>query len=242
MSDRLEKLGLEFEFFEAVDGHAFDALSAPEYDGVKRRRYFGRDLSAGEIGCLMSHRAAYQKMVSEGVLFALILEDDTHFKSEFPDILQNLMDGDIEWDMVRFLDRKKVLRGPHRILKPLVKGYELIRIRAVPGGAYGYLLSKHAAETLLSHTERNWLQIDVMHGRCWETGLNVVATKPSPVRPDMDIPSTIGDVRFDKIITVTGLVRLFSPFYRFLFKIGSSLSIRAHYWRLTRWDRRHWKS
>ena len=241
MSERLNALGLAHEFFEAVDGHNMDALEAPEYDGPKRRLYFGRDLSVGEIGCLLSHRAVYKKIVDEQIPLTLILEDDTHFKPEFPDVLQAIIETAGKWDMVRFLDRQKIFKAPHRILKQLNEKYALARVRGVPGGAYAYLLTSHAADTLLSKTQKNSVQIDIVHGRHWETGLNALVTKPSPVSPDFDIPSTIGDSRFDKEITVTGLTRLIFPIFRFCFKINSSLRSRAYFAKMQQADRQDWK-
>ena len=241
MSKRLEALGLAHQFFEAVDGHNMDAYAAPEYDGVTRRRYFGRDLSVGEIGCMLSHRAVYKKIVDEQIPLTLILEDDTHFKPEFSDILQEIVATAGQWDMVRFLDRKKIFKGPHRLLHKLSGDYALARVRGVPGGAYAYLLTQNAAETLLSKTQKNSVQIDIIHGRHWETGLNTIVTKPSPVSPDFEIPSTIGETRFDKKITVSGLTRVLFPFFRFCFKINTSLQSRRYYAKMRKSDQINWK-
>ncbi|MFT6556165.1 MAG: glycosyl transferase family 25 [Sneathiella sp.] len=236
MTERLNALGLRHEFFEAVDGHSFNAHEAPEYDGRKRRLHFGRDLSSGEIGCLLSHRGVCQKMVAEDIPLALVLEDDTFFKPDFPQVLESLLATDVAWDMIRFLNWDKIFRGAHRVLGPLNPGYELARIQATPGGAYAYLLTRHAAEEMVRHTERNWLPIDSLQGRGWQTGLNVLVTKPSPVAADFDVPSTIGEGRFEKKATVTGLTRLVFPLFRFWFKCENGLGKRFHYWLMSRKD------
>lgn len=241
MSKRLGALGLEFEFFQAVDGHKIDAYSVPEYDGEKRRLYFGRDLSVGEIGCLLSHRAVYKKIVEEKIPLTLILEDDTHFKQDFPDLLEEILKTTGRWDLIRFLDRQKIFKAPHRILKQLTNTYSLARVRGVPGGAYAYLVTENAAAVLLEKTKKNSVQIDIVHGRHWETGLNALVTKPSPVSPDLQIPSTIGETRFDKEVTVSGLTRLLFPFFRFCFKINSSLRARIYYMKKHREDGLNWR-
>ncbi len=240
ISERLEKLGLDFSFFEAVDGHAIDAFSVPEYDRKKRLRQFGRDLTVGEIGCILSHRAVYKKIVAEKIPLTLILEDDVHFEPDFPELIQQLLSTQNKWDMVRFLDRKKIYKGTHHILKHLSDKYALTRVQAVPGGAYAYLLTEHAAQSLLRCTEKNFVQIDVVHGRIWETGLNVIAVKPSPVAPDMEIPSTIGDTRFDKQLQIGGLNRILYPFFRFHYKISTSLMIRLKYYLYKQQDQDNW--
>ncbi|MEP3247756.1 MAG: glycosyltransferase family 25 protein [Sneathiella sp.] len=229
MSERLDALGLEHEFLEAVDGHSFEAHAAPEYDGKKRRRYFGRDLTAGEIGCLLSHRAVCQKMVDENIPLALVLEDDTYFKEDLPAVLEALLKTNIAWDMVRFLNWDKIFKGPHRILSSLVGDYKLARVQATPGGAYAYVLTRHSAEVMLRFTKKNWLPIDALQGRCWETGLNILVTKPTPAFADFDVPSTIGDGRFDKKITATGLTRVLFPIFRFCFKFGSGFAKRRYF-------------
>ncbi|MBE7638252.1 hypothetical protein GUA87_15450 [Sneathiella sp. P13V-1] len=241
MSKRLGDLGLEFEFFEAVDGHQIDAYSVPEYDGEKRRLYFGRDLSIGEIGCILSHRAIYRKITDERIPLTLILEDDTHFKEDFPDVLEALVRESKKWDMIRFLDRKKIFKAPYRILKQLTETYSLARVRGIPGGAYAYLVTSRAAEVLYNNTKRNSVQIDIIHGRHWETGLDVLVTKPSPVSPDLEIPSTIGETRFDKEITVSGFKRLIFPVFRFCFKVNSSIRSRWYFAKKKQADRRNWR-
>ncbi len=242
MTERLHKLGLTPEFIEAVDGHSMDAYSVPEYDRDRRLLYFGRDLSVGEIGCLLSHRSIYKKIVAEQIPLSLVLEDDTHFQPDFPEVLEELVKTAGKWDMIRFLDRKKIFKAPHRLLRKLTDKYDLARVRGVPGGAYAYLLTSHAADILLAKSERNSVQIDIVHGRYWETGLNALVTKPSPVSPDLDIASTIGDSRFDKKITIKGLKRLLSPFFRFCFKINTSLQSRRYFAKTLKSDQINWKN
>lgn len=229
MSERLDLLGLKYQFFEAVDGHSFDAHNVPEYDGNRRRQYFGRDLTSGEIGCLLSHRAIYKMMIEENVEHALVLEDDTIFQPNFPEVLSTVLEGDLQWDILRFLNATKILQSPHRLLNSLPSGHNLYSIQATPGGAYAYILSKHAAKRLLEHTERNWLPIDMMHGWCWRTKLRVVTMLPSPVVADYDVESTIGEQRFDKTLHVSGGVKLLFPLYRRWFKFSSGVGKRYAY-------------
>lgn len=229
MTERLNAIGLSHEFFSAIDGHTFDTLKAPEYDGEKRRRFFGRDLSPGEIGCLLSHRGIAQKMVAEDIPLVLVLEDDTFLAPDLPDVLTSLLDGDREWDMIRFVNWEKVFKGPHRIIGPLTPKYELTSVLATPGGAYGYLLTRHAAEVIVEHTEKNWLPIDALFGRCWDTGLDIFLTKPSPVVADFDVPSTIGDDRFDKSFKASPFTKFKYKFFRLWYKLTSGLSKRRHF-------------
>ena len=67
MTERLNPLGVNYSFIEAVNGSALDLKTLPVYDGARRRMLFGRDMSKGELGCLLSHRAIYQKIVDEKI-------------------------------------------------------------------------------------------------------------------------------------------------------------------------------
>ncbi|MCG8490846.1 MAG: glycosyltransferase family 25 protein [Sneathiellales bacterium] len=236
MTKRLNDVGLEFEFFKAVDGHAIDARNCPEYDGEKRRLIFGRDLSAGEIGCLLSHRSICLKMIEETIPVAMVLEDDTHLKPELPAVLSGLLQMELKWDMIRFLSRKKVLSGTQRRVASLTPEYDLVRIQATPGGAYAYLLTLDAAKAIAAHTQRNWLPIDALQSRTWQLGLEVFMTNPSPVIVDNEVPSTIGDVRFDKKVEISGVKRILHPFFRAWFKWENGWNKRREYKRKQDFD------
>jgi len=226
MTERLEAMGLNYRFFEAVDGHSFEAHLVPEYDGPRRRQYFGRDLTAGEIGCLLSHRAIYKMMVAENIETALILEDDTIFSDDFTDILSGILQSDLNWDVFRFLNAEKILKAPHRLLASFGKGHGVYSIQATPGGAYAYMLTKDAAACLLEHTQKNWLPIDMIHGWGWVTHLRAIAMVPSPVVADHVVASTIGAARFDKTAHISGLTKALFPFYRMWFKLSSGIGKR----------------
>lgn len=197
ISGALAGLGLDFEFFDAVDGRGFDLSALPEYDGFRRRLFFGRDLTPAEMGCTLSHRAVMRKMVDEDIPRALILEDDALLSPDLPEVLKAIEALGGGWDMVRFLGRPKTLKASRRV-RHLTGRYELTRAFGTPGGAYGYVLTKNAAARMLPFLEKNWQPSDVLLGQTWRTGLNVYAVRPSPVIADDDVPSTIGDERFRK--------------------------------------------
>ncbi len=230
MRERLDALGLAFEFLPAVLGTAIDLDTCPHYDGARRRRYFGRDMTQGEVGCLLSHRRIYEIMLRDDVACALVLEDDVTFEPDFAEVLRALMDNPVKWDMVRFLGSPKIYRLGRRLIAPLVGRYWIARIPGTHGGAHGYLLTQNAARILLAHTARSWLPIDTLQGRCWETGLESVVVHPAPLWPDPAAGTTISDVRFDKTLRIGGLDRLLYPLRRFALKLGETIGKRRVYW------------
>ncbi|MGE3142841.1 MAG: glycosyltransferase family 25 protein, partial [Hyphomonadaceae bacterium] len=71
----MRALGLDFSFFDAVDGRALCA-EALAVATAARRPYFSRAMTPGEIGCYQSHVALYAETVRTGAPAMVILEVD----------------------------------------------------------------------------------------------------------------------------------------------------------------------
>jgi glycosyl transferase family 25 len=226
----LENLNLAYEFFDGVDGYLLDMKTLPDYDSVKRCLFSGRDMTQGEIGCTLSHRGVFQRMVDRDIPMALVLEDDALLAADLPQVLQAIAELPAGWDMVRFLSRPKVYKNS-RAVKPLTGAYELTRVFSTPGGAYGYVLTKHAAARLIEFMTRNWQPNDLLLGQTWRTGLNVYAVRPSPVTHDGDVASTIGDARFIKKTALRGWMKAAYPFTRAGFRLWETAGKYAAWWR-----------
>jgi len=229
IQNELEALGFAFRFVDGIDLRNTDIRNHSDYDGERRRLYFGRDLEPGELGCLLSHREVYRTMVNENILHALVLEDDARLETDLPDVLQSIINSKIEWDMIRFLDKEKVYRKKCRRIGMLDAKHELARLPTNSGGAYGYLLNHRAASRLLDMMRRNWLQNDVLHSRTWQTGLTVYIVRPSPVTHPDDDDTTIGTSRYDKTVHLSGVRRLIHPIMRFAMKNQDLIMKRIHY-------------
>ena len=77
MTQQLNQAGCDWEFVDGVKGSSLGTYPE-EYDRQKRLAYYGYDLSWGELGCLMSHRKAWQRVVDLNQT-CLVLEDDVTF-------------------------------------------------------------------------------------------------------------------------------------------------------------------
>jgi glycosyl transferase family 25 len=72
-----------FEFLFGVDGRKLSQEKINiVYDTEKAKKYDG-ELSRGEIGCALSHRLAYERMIKNNIERAIILEDDIKLKNDF---------------------------------------------------------------------------------------------------------------------------------------------------------------
>lgn len=96
MIDRLPKLGIEAERFEAILG---GQLIAKEFDFGDSKK----NLNNAEIGCFQSHRAIYKKAIENNYEAVFILEDDALFCENFNEIfaeqIKNVPD---DWQMLYF--------------------------------------------------------------------------------------------------------------------------------------------
>lgn len=156
MEEQLNKLGLRFEIFEAVQG---DSLSEQEimsyYDKdfyTSRPSYF----TPGAAGCTLSHYFLYKKMVEENIETALILEDDMHLSNDLPEILEKctaairgkevVMLFYQSYDPIHLSDESAVaVSHAHKLLQVVNIG----RLRSTAGYIINYAGAKSMVEKLL---------------------------------------------------------------------------------------------
>ena len=74
ISDRLSALNIPFVRVPAVDGRTLRL--ADHVDDAACRRYMGRSMHQGELGCTLGHRLALQRFLASQDAFAVVLEDD----------------------------------------------------------------------------------------------------------------------------------------------------------------------
>lgn len=227
LSAHLAERGFAPEYLDAVDGRQMNVLEHPGYDYKRRRRCHGRDLKPGELGCMLSHRKAYQHIIDQGWDHALLLEDDARLAPETKAVLDLFLAKDFPYDIVRLLGSPKVAKGVHRKIIPLYKDFHLVRLLTAPGGAHATLISRAGAEKLLAATERFAFPIDTILGRGWETGITAYSIQPGLAVQDLSFDSAIGEERHDKTITLPPLEKLIYKLNRPLFKLGEALGKRS---------------
>ncbi len=226
MAAQLNALGLSYEFFDAIDARGTKVTDCLDYDSDKRRRYFGRDLTGGEIGCLLSHKALYQKMLDENIEAAVIFEDDCIISEQFGAVLDELMGKTHLFDCIRFLGSDKVMKRGGRKVLELTGGHWLVRMPTAPGGAHATLMTLKGVKKLMPHLSPTPYPIDTVLGRCWETGLNAYTIIPGLALHNEELESAIGDKRFQKIIELEGVDKTLYPLTRTWFKLNEGLGKR----------------
>ncbi|SNR66082.1 glycosyltransferase family 25 protein [Puniceibacterium sediminis] len=112
ISAACERAGLAHERLSAVDGSQLDLTRLEGYRAWQARLYYGRVLSAGELGCYMSHLNAARRFLQSGQEFGLVLEDDAEIA---PDLVARLeaviaqlgAAKSLRWDVVNLCNAPK---------------------------------------------------------------------------------------------------------------------------------------
>jgi len=192
---------VDCEIVEAVDGRE---LSLAEYDAVYRpdlyRPKYPFQLGPGEVGCFLSHRQLWQRMIDENLSQALIIEDDvdfepTLFSEAFAFASEHAIDGDYVQFQVRPLTgavRTIAIDGDFRVVCPKV----------TPLRTSAQLVTKAAAARLLRLTSQIDRPVDAFLQMHWLTGVRVTAVAPSYVHEISQQlgGSTIGAGRRDNLL------------------------------------------
>lgn len=153
ISKQLNRLGLKFEFIDGVDGKKLEQNALAKVDLNFCEEKFDHCMNISEIGCALSHIKTYEKIISENIKNAIILEDDAYLLSSFPRVLAAAIKSCPEFEFM-YLFHGKAKSWPFK--KKLVEGYKLARYRFPSKdskrciiGAVGYVLSLDGAKRLV---------------------------------------------------------------------------------------------
>lgn len=193
---QMEHLGIDFRFFDAVDGRALAGTDLSKVDFSLAREYCCHDLSMAEVGCALSHIRLYELMVAQVIERCVILEDDVYLHMHFKAIVEAIVTFS-QADIV-FLHHGKAKRWP--LLRQLPEGYRLARYmtpskhskRGVLSAA-GYMLTLSGAEKLLAKAYPLRMPADYLTGRLQLNGLSASGVEPCCL--DVDLFTTTIDDR-----------------------------------------------
>lgn len=166
MRKHLADFHIPFAFFDATDGRALsDIQKSAIYDNSRAIKTHWA-LSDGEIGCAVSHKNIYQKMVDENINDALILEDDVVVDNTLQSFIKNYKDIVPHTAELLFLGHRGFgfatiqnlfcRRGFVRWNTHTIgRNYKII------GGAYAYYITQAGAKKMLQAIgDTVWLPAD----------------------------------------------------------------------------------
>jgi glycosyl transferase family 25 len=156
MHAQASAIALAFERVDGVDGEGLAEADLAAY----RRRAAPLPLTAGEIGCWLSHRKAWSLIADRDDTWGLILEDDVQLSSDLPAALECVADVPADADIVKIDTSLGVMVEMARAAVPFA-GRSLHRLRRNAWGTAGYLVSRRAAAWLLAHAQPVEAPIDL---------------------------------------------------------------------------------
>ena len=121
---------------------------------------YGRVLTAGELGCALSHVKAYQQLLAGTEDYALVLEDDAVLVPE----VVSLLSCEAMRDWMNVSAPRVLLMTPIRSFlrrgrQPFCNGYARVQVRRAWEG-YGYVINRAAAQVMCGVNTPAWLSAD----------------------------------------------------------------------------------
>jgi glycosyl transferase family 25 len=87
----LNKLNLDYEIFNAIDGRNLTKEDIAKYCSTKIvKQYPSKDYNEGVIGCALSHYSIYKQILERKLKCAFVVEDDIVLPVNIKDILDEL--------------------------------------------------------------------------------------------------------------------------------------------------------
>ncbi|BAS67693.1 glycosyltransferase family 25 protein [Bathymodiolus septemdierum thioautotrophic gill symbiont] len=175
-----QRFNLQAEFVDAVDGRQ---LKESEINSVFSQenaiQNINRELTKGEIGCALSHKNIYQKMIDNNIENALILEDDVDFDDTLLDLLSRIDDFPKDWELMLLghfgcIRIDKATEYSFWYKKKLHKKYIIRRPSEEGHGTHGYLLNNKGAKKFINILSEIALPIDHYTGDDKCTNLYII--------------------------------------------------------------------
>jgi GR25 family glycosyltransferase involved in LPS biosynthesis len=145
METQLGRLGRRAQRIEALTPADIDPALL---DRHTNRRYL-EHVTPTELSCALSHHKALRAFLASGETQALILEDDAILSADVPDLLAQPLAG---FDILRletYFDPQHHFKGD----RASIGRYALERIGCRCAGAAAYIVTRRAAEAILSEPQ-----------------------------------------------------------------------------------------
>jgi glycosyl transferase family 25 len=251
MTTLCNKHQLKFEFIEAVDGRKLSHRDTLEvYNKEKSVADMGRELSKAELGCALSHKSIYKRILDRSLDQALILEDDIYFDESFLKVLAEKDKFPANWELILLGHHAEYSREIDTLpslwyQKKLFDKYKLVRPSDNGYGTYGYLITLAGAKKLYNSLHVISKPIDHLTGN--SKYINLYTVNPAPIRINDYLSSCFHSMQgrndlqkrkskaiSSKPLSVTKRIAIFFRVYLFLISMRKKIIIRIKQCRLLR--------
>lgn len=186
---QLDAAGIAFERFAALEGRALSAEQLAQVDVPTYQRSHGKEPTAGEMGCYLSHLGAMRAFLATGHEHCLVLEDDAQVPPQARQVVNAVVTSAAPWDMVMLYGNHTAQPAP---TAELGDGWQLVGFFGKQTGAVAYLLNRRAAQAYVDHLLPMRLPIDHAFGEAWHWGLRIRGVRPFPIGCHHELGSDIG--------------------------------------------------
>ena len=186
MQQKCADANIAVTFIEAIDGKELpDEMIAEVYAKQNALNYFGRELTRGEIGTVLSHLNVCRNLIEQNIDIALILEDDVLCRFDDEDLGRMFGALPQDWECVLLGHHTKRSRDLDALAsfwsrKKMSGRYSCARFAEQPLGAYAYLVNRSGARKIIANFESIDRPIDHWSDKV----LNLYGIWPSLVKVD----------------------------------------------------------
>lgn len=190
-SERLAAQNIQFERIPAIDGTKLtnEEIKA-HYSSQSNRKQYYRNLGYGEIGCFLSHRLAWQKIVDQQLPYAIILEDDFQLVGELSAVFNTIESLRFDWQLLKLAAYQNRTR-PIKAKKQVNEQFDLVLHKKPLTGCCAQAITYEAAKQLLTATKQFGCPVDTQIQRTWQTGVSVFSLMPFVIEQDGKVGSEI---------------------------------------------------
>ncbi|MBI1340166.1 hypothetical protein GC169_08160 [bacterium] len=167
-----------------------DCASHPRYEPAQARRFMGRDLSRGEIGCFLSHYHVMREFVEKsGPDWLLVFEDDVDvdFRFKFDEAVKFCEKVGAKYMRLYARHHEKGVRLGSFYY------YNFIRYSMTPTGTQCYLVHREFAASWVQQVTTIRQTIDLQLESFWRYRAPIYGIHPFPVMERFS-PSTLARV------------------------------------------------
>lgn len=186
VTKQMNHFGFNFKFIDGVN-----IKNTPvnyNIDNDLAIKHCGHQLTAGEIGCALSHIKCYEYIIENNIDECIILEDDFQLCDDFLQVIANIVQAAPSRKEMIFLHHGKAKFWP--LSRKITSTYKLVRYR-YPSysskrailSALGYLITHQGAKKLLSMAYPVRMPADYLTGYIQHNKINAYGIEPCCVWP-----------------------------------------------------------
>lgn len=160
MQQLCKQHSLDYQFIDAICGKDLDDNELKKiYDKKRTLSELGRELSAGEIGCTLSHKEIYRTMIRKNIEQAVIFEDDITFNHRIHDAISTIADFPDDWECVLLHYHRNNPFAKFYCISPynritVGKNLKIVRFTDLMHSTGAYIINLAGARKLLSALEQ----------------------------------------------------------------------------------------